>query len=432
MRDDRARLAGTVGSQPEAPQITGAQPKPVGEFRNGWPTLLAATIGVGLGTTGLGFYSFGQFVRPLAAAFHWGRGEISGGLLCYSIGTIFISPFVGQVVDRVGVRPVALAAQLGLAIGFWLVSLAQPAIWTFYAAWFAISLLGAGTSPIVWSRAVAGLFVRHRGLALGMMLSGTGLAAIVSPMVISRAIADFGWRTAERVLALSLILIGLPVTWFLFRPSPQSSGAQAPVAGTTLASALRGSLFWRLIAAFVLLSMGVAGLIVHLPAMLVDRGLTPIQAASDLGLLGYTVVAGRLGLGLLLDRFEPTLVGAAFVLLTAATSLLLMGHLAPFAAILLLGLCAGAEVDLLAYLFSRYFGLRHFARIYGCGLSAFAFGAGAGPILAGTVHDRTGSYGPALIFFAAASVCAAMLILSLGAGTDLAETERKGVPANQG
>jgi cyanate permease len=233
--------------------------------------------------------------------------------------------------------------------------------------------------------------------------------------VITSVIAAFGWRAAERVLGLSLILIGMPITYAFLRPASRRQGAsEATLAGTSFAAALRGTVFWRLIAAFILISVGVAGLIVHLPSMLVDRGFTPAAAAGALGLMGYTVVAGRLVLGSLLDRFKPTVVGAAFVLLTTVACLLLRAHLAAFPAVLLLGLCAGAEVDLLAYLFSRYFGLLHFARIYGCGFSAFAFGAGVGPILAGTVHDRTGSYSLALSIFAVAAAVAALLILSLG------------------
>ena len=384
------------------------------EFRRAWPTLLACVVGVGLGTTGLVFYTFGQFVRPLAAEFHWGRGAVAGGMLAFSIGTVLISPIVGGLVDRAGMRTVAILGQIGLALGLFLVSCAQQRIWTFYLAWFALAVLGSGTSPIVWSRAVAGAFEKRRGLALGIMLCGTGLAGILGPLVTGHFIATFGWRGAYRLLAASQIAIGLPFTFLVLQPIAKTAPAEvAALAGISLSAALRLSSFWRLVQAFILISVVVAGLIVHLPAMLVDRGLSPAAAAATVALMGYAVIVGRLSLGVLLDRLPPNLVGGAFVLISAVTCLLLANGFGLMGAVLLLGLCAGAEVDLLAFMSARLFGLRHFAQIYGCTMAAFAFGAGVGPIAAGLIHDWTGSYTTALYGFAVAITCAAGLIASL-------------------
>ena len=386
-----------------------------GEFRRGWTVLLAGTIGTGLGTTGLPFYSFGQFVRPVAQEFGWSRGAMSGGVMCLMIGTVLTSPFVGRAVDRFGVRWVAALSQLGLAIGFLCVSLVGPSLLGFYAAWLTLSALGSGTSPIVWTRAAAGWFERSRGLAFGIMLCGTGIVAIFAPPLINHLIAGFGWRFAYRMLALTLVVVGLPVTLSLLRSGRDRSGAApAASAGYTLREALRSSAFWRLEAAFFLISVVVGGLIVHLPAMLVDRGYSPAVAAVTVGYLGYAIIVGRLSLGTLVDRFPPALVGASLISLSAFASLLLAQGAAPLAATLLLGLCAGAEVDLLAFLVSRLFGLRNYAQIYGCGISAFTAGAGVGPYLAGHVHDLSGSYAPALYGFAAAIIVAAVLIASLG------------------
>ena len=387
-----------------------------GEFRRGWTVLLAGTIGTGLGTTGLPFYSFGQFVRPVAQEFGWSRGAMSGGVLCLMIGTVITSPFIGRAVDRFGVRWVAALSQIGLAIGFFCVSLVGPSLLGFYAAWLTLSALGSGTSPIVWTRAVAGWFERSRGLAFGIMLCGTGIVAIFAPPLINHLIAGYGWRFAYRMLALTVLVIGLPVTLSLLRSGRDPSGAAEPaaLAGYTLREALKSSAFWRLAAAFFLISLVVGGLIVHLPAMLVDRGYSPAVAAVTVGYLGYAIIVGRLSLGTLVDRFPPALVGASLISLSAFASLLLAQGAAPLAATLLLGLCAGAEVDLLAFLVSRLFGLRNYAQIYGCGISAFTAGAGVGPYLAGHVHDLSGSYVPALYGFAAAIIVAAVLIASLG------------------
>ncbi len=387
----------------------------VSEFARGWPPLLAASLGVGLGVTGLPFYSFGQFVRPLGATFHWSRGEISGGVFALEIGTVLVAPFVGRLIDRFGPRPVALLSQLGLVVGFLLVSMVGPNAWLFDAAWLVLALLGGGTSPIVWTRVVAGWFQRNRGLALGIMLCGTGVAAILSPLLVTAIVATLGWRDAYRVLAAVVLLLGMPVTYALLHGREGDTPKQAALLpGIAPAAALRSSQFWRLFIAFVLISIAVAGLIVHGAPLLLDRGATPGQAARTLSSLGYAIIVGRLTLGFLMDRLPPALVGGAFVLLATASSLLLASGIAPWVAILLMGLCAGAEVDLLAFLVSRLFGLRHYAQIYGWGISAFTAGAALGPLIAGMLHDRTGNYLLALDLFAAATAIAAGLIMSLG------------------
>jgi len=388
---------------------------PPSEFAKSWPTLLAATIGVGLGTTGMMFYAFGQFVGPLSAAQHWTRGAVSGGMLSYSFGTVLIYPFIGRAVDRFGGRAVALLAQLGLAIGFLLISAVPRNIFVFYAAFFAMSLLGAGTSPIVWTRAVARHFVRRRGLALGIMLSGTGLAAVLAPLVVGNAIAAFGWRGAFHTLAAIEIVIGLPATYALLQDGHGSTAAAA-LSGDTLRQALHRSDFWRVVAAILLIATGLAGLIVHLPVLLQDRGYSHAHTAFMLGFFGYAVIAGRLLLGFLVDRFSAAIVGAVFVSAAALACLLLAFGGAVFPAILLVGACAGAEVDLLAFLVSRLFGLLHYAQIYGWAMSAFVLGAGLGPVIAGTIHDVAGTYAPALYLFAVASVGAGMLVFSLRQG----------------
>ena len=385
-----------------------------GEFTRGWMVLLAGTIGTGLGTTGLPFYSFGQFVRPIAQEFGWTRGALSGGVMCLMIGTVITSPFVGRAVDRFGVCWVAALSQIGLAIGFLCASLVGPSIFGFYAAWLTLSVLGSGTSPIVWTRAVAGWFERSRGLAFGIMLCGTGIVAIFAPATVNHLIASYGWRFAYRMLALTLVVVGLPTTLALLRDRGDQAGASASLAGSSLPEALKSSVFWRLAVAFFLISMVVGGLIVHLPAMLVDRGYSAAVAATTAGYLGYAIIVGRLSLGTLVDRYSPALVGALLISLSAFASVLLAQGMAPLAATLLLGLCAGAEVDLLAFLVSRLFGLKNYAQIYGCGISAFTAGAGVGPLLAGHSHDVAGSYNPALYGFAAAIVIAAAMIASLG------------------
>jgi cyanate permease len=204
------------------------------------------------------------------------------------------------------------------------------------------------------------------------------------------------------------------VVFFLFRARDAVAGVSAPLVGLDVRQALAGSRFWRLAAAFFLISIVVGGMIVSLPAMLADRGIALGPASQALGLMGGSIIVGRLAIGFLVDRMPARAVAPVFILLPVVSTLMLAQGLAPVPAVVLLGLAAGAEVDLLAYLISRYFGMLHYAKIYGWGLSAFSAGAGTGPIFAGWVHDGTGSYVLALYAFACSVTVAAVLIGTLG------------------
>ena len=78
------------------------------EFRSGWLVILACAIGVGVGLTGLPFYTFGVFINPLEDAFGWRRSSIAAGLMVLNAGTLFLSPLLGMVMDRVGVKAIAV------------------------------------------------------------------------------------------------------------------------------------------------------------------------------------------------------------------------------------------------------------------------------------------------------------------------------------
>ncbi len=385
------------------------------EFRAAWTVVLAAAVGVGLGTTGLPIYTTGQFIRPMADAFGWTRSATAGGLIFLTIGNVLMAPVIGTLIERFGVRRVAMTAQCGLCIGYFGLTLNGGSVPLYYAGWAVLAVLGAGTSPIVWTRAVASWFERSRGLALGITLCGTGIVAVFGPGIIGGIIAAHGWQAGFYALSGAQVVIGLPVVFLLFRAREQAAGLPpVALAGLSVGQAVRGSRFWRLAGAFFLISAVIGGLIVSLPPMLADRGVALARAAQALGYLGVSIIAGRLTIGFLVDRFPARAVAPVFVLLPVAGCLLLADGAAAGPAIVLIGLSAGAEVDLLAYLVSRYFGMLHYAKIYGWALSAFSAGAGTGPVFAGWVHDVSGSYVLALYAFAAMVTVAAGLIGTLG------------------
>jgi len=389
------------------------------ELKQGWKVIVAAGAGVGVGLTGLPFYSFGIFIKPLSTAFGWSRGEITLGMTCLSAGSVLTGPLLGAVIDRLGVRRIAMLSLAGLAIGFLLLSRSGPGLTSFYASWLALAFLGCGTTPLVWTRPIALMFERARGLALGLTLLGTGIVAIAAPPLLNAVIARWGWSAGYVAMAMFVALVVLPLVAACLREGKAVvPGAQAPILpGLSRAEALATGRFWRLGLGILCVIIAQSAATVHLVPLLTDRGVSAASAAGYVGVLGIAAIVGRVVVGTLLDLFHAPLVARLVLALPAcALAILFVGTsgASALAAVALLGLAAGAETDLLAYLTSRYFGMRAYGAIYGLQLSIFGLGAAIGAPLVGWSFDRFQSYEPALLVGIGLFVAGALLMGSMG------------------
>jgi MFS family permease len=287
--------------------------------------------------------------------------------------------------------------------------------------------MGCGTSPIVWTRGVASWFDAKRGLAFGMTLAGTGVAAMVLPPFIGGLIQKNGWQAGYFGLAVITAVAVIPVAlWFRERGRHEHGLSAAPVAqtGMSVAEALRTPRFWQLGVGNIMVTGATAALVVHFVALLQDGGMTPAMAVRTAGLIGAAIVVGRLSTGYLVDRFSPPLVGALFMLIPCGAALLLAlgppGFATAATAALAFGLAAGAEVDLVAYMTTRYFGLKSYGTIYGCQFVLFELAVGFAPLLVGKLYDVNGNYELALFLLAGAYIVAALSFGTLGRAPNFA------------
>lgn len=392
------------------------------EFRRGWPVLLAAALGTACGASPIPFNSIGPFTTPLAEEFGWGRGDIQLALFGFTMAVVLTVPFVGGLADRIGVRKVAIGTLALFGLCFAALALTPASLVGFYLLWILLGALGGGSTPVTWTRAVNAWFVYNRGLALALTLMGTGLTAAFLPSFATWLIEQYGWRQAFLGIALLPLLVALPVVIALFRePTTADATPVMPAAsraGVTVGAALRDYRFWVIAGSILCVAIGVGGSITNFQPLLMDRGFEPREAARFAGVIGLSVMAGRLVAGFLIDRFwAPAVTLPMLALPAAACFLLAQPEVAPSAAFLsamLIGLAAGAETDLVAYLTARYFGLANYGRLYGLQYSIFGFASGLSPFLFGKVFDVTGSYQPILYVAAVLFVVGAVSLLSLG------------------
>jgi predicted MFS family arabinose efflux permease len=371
-------------------------------------------IGVGVGVSALPFYTAGLFIGPLCAQFGWTRAEASGGTLALSLGIALGAPLVGRLVDRFGARAVALPSLLVEASVFLILARLAGSPVAYVGALFAMGFLGAGASPLAFTEVVNVRFVRARGLALGICLMGAGLTATLAPALLSLVIASHGWRAAYVGLAL-VVLAATPLTVLLGRRVERPDSDLPPPLRGSFSVVLSQGRFWILIAASALAAFGIAGVVVHLVPILLERGLSVVAASHRASAIGVAVIVTRVLIGAALDRLSARWVGASIMAAAMFASLLLMGAApeASFAAALLLGGGLGAEIDLISYLCARDFGLAAYGRTYGLIYAATLLAAGAGPLGFGLIADLGGGYGIALAASAVVLALSAILLLFL-------------------
>jgi predicted MFS family arabinose efflux permease len=379
----------------------------------GWSVAMAAFVGVTVSFAPIVPYTFSLFLNPLHAAFGWQREAISGTFALAAITVAVVSPGIGVLLDRLPPRRIILPSIVIFALALGSLSRLGPSIQRFYLTYFVLGLVANGTAQFAYTRTILTWFNKRRGIALALLLTGSGVGSILIPPLTQWVIDHHGWRDAYLMLG-GVALLGLPLTALLVRnrPVPQQV-AESPMSGATVGSALRTAPFWILAFIIMLSAFGENGLVTNLAAMLTEHGVTVQAAALALSVRGGAGIVGRLFTGFLIDRLPAQRIQTGILLLSAAGTLILAFSGTSAMALLgaaLLGIGLGSEADVAPYLLARYFGRKHFSVLYGLTWTAYAIGGATGPMVVGHFYDRAGSYQPRCIVGLA---CTALLAAGL-------------------
>ena len=393
------------------------------EFALGWKVLLAGLVGVACGASPLPFNTIGFVLAPLKEEFGWSFAQTSLGVTIYGVIGALLAPYFGSLADKHGVRKVAMLSTLAFGVIFAAIGAVPASLFAFYMMWFLVGLVGIGSTPVTWSRAVNMWFYKNRGLALGILLVGTSISALVVPKVAVWALATYGWRGMYPIVALFPLLLALPVAWFWFRePRPEETPAEltagSGLAGVNLATALKDRRFWTIWLSIACIALAYGGAHIHMPEIIKQHGMGISEGASIMGMIGLALMAGRVITGWLLDHIWAPLVCLPILLIPALACYWLMGTSSDvqtiYIAAFMLGFAAGAESDLIAYLASRYFGMANYGKIYGMLYMPFGLASAVSPVLYGRVRDVTGSYDQMLYAAMFLFAVGAMLLITLG------------------
>ncbi|APE28102.1 MFS transporter [Aurantiacibacter gangjinensis] len=404
-------------------------PKQRSEFGLGWKVLLVSVLGVAFGASPIPFNVVGFTVEPLMEEFGWSRTQIFLPITIFGIIASLLAPAFGWMADRYGVRKVALASLAAFGVAFAAVALtpterSATTLYIYYGLWVVIGLVGIGSTPVTWSRAINMWFFKNKGLALGILLMGTSIAAMVIPQIASWAIGNYGWRGMFLIIAGLPLLVALPLGIIFFRePLPEErpdavGGKAGTVTGVDLKTALRDYRFWLIWFSILTIAFAFGGAFINMVPILADHSFDTAAAANVMTILGIGILSGRIITGMLLDRFWAGYVAFPLLCLPAISSYLLLGTDTAFLPLaiggFLLGFAAGAESDLIAYLASRYFGMLHYGKIYGMLYMPFGLASAFSPIVYAWVRDTYGTYDPMLTVAIFMYVAGGAMLLFLG------------------
>jgi MFS family permease len=353
--------------------------------------------------------------RTPTGIFGWTRGEIQLAI-SFLFGCSVISiQITGWLFKRYGIRPVTLCSLVAFALAYALMTFNTGSIWQLYGGYALLAFAGLGTMQVTWTQLFNLWFDLNRGLALAIILSGTGLAALVLPPLLSWAI---GLGLLPLLVALPLSLIWLSTAAPLIKQIAVAEGADVEAVklpGMDLRQGARSRRFW--ICNFAPLAVTVMiGMVINTVPMLRDKGLSVADAARVFSIYGVSLVLGRLVVGYLIDRFWAP--GVAFVvLMTPAIGRFIFMtqsdmHILMLGSILV-GLGAGAEMDIGAFLMASYFGMRDYARVYSLHMGVIGLGSTLVPFGFAILFSRTGTYDSMLTYCVLAfPLCS--LLLTLG------------------
>jgi len=391
----------------------------------GW-VIVIASIGV-LITYGIIMYSFGIFLKPMTLELDLDRGTISGALSFTIIVSGAAGIACGRLSDKYGPRSIVVIGGILSGLSFILTS-QITALWHLYLIWGILMGIGSAFCFIPVMAIVPRWFTRRRGMAMGLVMTGSALGGVIAPLLTQGLISASDWRFAYIILGLIILIISVPLA-LLMKHSPQQAGLkpyggdeiiedkqpQSPATGElSMRQAIRTGRFWF----FGLIQVGfffcMVSVMVHVVPHATDMGIPVIIAAGILSFISGIGIIGRLGIGFVADRIGSRLtLTLCLSLLTVSVILLLFVNevwmFYVFA--VAFGLANGGFMTLLPLVTAELFGLASLGVILGGLMFVGLVGEAVGAPLSGTIFDITGSY--RLAFIITIAFCAVSVILSL-------------------
>jgi MFS family permease len=375
-------------------------------------------------------YSFGVFLKPLHDELGFQQKALSGAYsLCFLLSGV-LAMLMGQLNDKFGPRVVVSSCALLIGAG-WVLSSRAGTLWEFYLYYGVLLGVGisGGITPVLST--VAKCFIARRGVMTGIAVAGVSVGTMLLPPLLNSLLDACGWRLSFTLTGLAVFALIAGLAQLLARVPRSKNMAtydadigidpvpNPAMTGLSVKEACRTMRLWILSAVYVLAGFVIQVVLVHLTFHAIHSGIPPARGAALLSVVGLGGLSGRILGGFASDRFGNRLTILAALLLMAAGFALLLasiqwGMLLLFA--ILFGLAYGETLCMMPLLPAEFFGLKNHGAIMGIITCASTIGGGLGPVAAGSLFDRTGSYHAAWAMCFAFTILAIVLVVGLRKG----------------
>ena len=385
------------------------------QIYRGYPIAIVVFLSTGL-SVGMTQYAFGEFAGPLKEQFGWSQTQLNLSL-AFSFISGLCAPFVGTLSDRIGIRPVMFGSILIIAIGF----LMRPFItelwhWYLFSALVYTGFPGATVLP--GGKMVGLWFPRTRGRMMGAVMAGNNFGGITMPPLAAAIIVVFNWQTAYVVFGVIMGALAVMALFVIVEDEKKvesemkrtGRGDQAQIAraaaqaGVTLKQALRNRNFWLVTVGLVAATFTYQGVLTQLRQHFEESGFTPAMATTAVSTIAGMGIFSKLAFGRASEKITARIatilsialqmVGVLIIAQVDASHLLWLG-------IFVFGLGFGGLGALALLVVQEMFGMKEFGGIMGImKVGMIASGTGA-PMIAGAIHDSSGSFDSAILIVAA-------------------------------
>ncbi|QEH81036.1 MFS transporter [Sphingomonas sp. C8-2] len=374
-------------------------------------------------------------ILPLEAHFGWDRATISFaaavGIFLYGL----TGPFAAALMQSIGIRRTMIGS-LALMAASSLASLWMTESWHYVLSWGVISGIGSGAiAPVLGATVVNRWFATRRGLMIGLLTASTATGSLLFLPAMAWLTRNGAWTPVALAVGLAAAAL-IPVVWLLMPDGPAAIGTErygeapgtpppaenrrgAMLAITTLAEGMRSRAFWLLFGTFFVCGLTTNGLVgTHLIAYCGDNGISPVQAAGLLSLMGLFDLIGTTASGWLTDRYDPRKLLFVYYALRGLSLMALPALDFQPTGLLLFAVFYGldwiATVPPTVALATRHFGEAKAPIIFGWVMTGHQIGAAVAAFGAGLIREQTGSYLLAFAIAGAFGVLAAFAAMGLG------------------
>ena len=384
-------------------------------FFYGWVIVGVGTLAM-FAATLTGGAGFSVFIQPMATDLGWNRSVLAGALSAGTVVGAIVAPLFGRLIDAYGARLALTLCGLGIAATLAGVSGLQTEV-QFFVLYGLARAIDMGALNIAVTTAVANWFVRRRGRALGIAMTGNALGVMLLVPLAQWLIEGPGWRTAWLVVGVGSGLALAVAAGLFLRRRPEDLGLRpdgdTAVAGEsagrslgdgetawTASMAVRSRAFWLLVAASAATHLAVSGLTTHQVAVLIEQGISPLAAAGGVSLYGFAWTVGSLVWGFVIERLAARRALALAGLLVAGCAVGILWIREPLWVVpyaLVYGLANGAKEALDAVVWADYFGRHSVGAIRGLSRPVVVGSSALGAFGGGLGYDLAGSYAPAVL-----------------------------------